>query len=126
MKHTDLSPNQSSCTDWQILSKLQLPFGANSDDRINAWLTETLKLLNLPMDFLNKILKSAQEAISRVVQVESVTEFEHIHLLVFSPVNHTSIGKTWGFFRIEKIGSAGQDKNPPDHSIEFYLYIEGN
>lgn len=126
MKHTDLSPHKSSDTDWHILGKLQLPIGANADDGINAWLTETLKLLDLRVDFLNKILRSAQDALARIMQVESAKEFKHIHLLVFSPANHTSIGNTWGFFRIEKIESAEQNKNPPDHSIEFYLYIEGN
>lgn len=122
MQHNNPSLNKSTDADWQILGKLELPVGSMADLTINTWLMKTLNALNLQSDFLNKVLKSAQDAAGAV---QNGMEFEHIHLLVFAPVDRTSIGKTWGFFRIEKIESAGQDKNPPDQSIEFYLYIEG-
>ena len=111
--------------DWQILGELALPVGSNADDRITVWLAETLNPLNLHADFVNKVLKSAQDAMARAMQVEFVTEFAHIHLLVFAPADRASKGQTWGFFRISKIEGAKGDESPPDHAIEFYLYVEG-
>jgi hypothetical protein len=52
-------------------------------------------------------------------------EFEHLHLLIFAPADRTVEGDTWGFFRIEKAGTSTTKENPSDHSIEFYLYLEG-
>jgi hypothetical protein len=74
---------------------------------------------------LSKVLKSAHDAAVRAMQVENMMKFEHIHFIIFVPQERASKGQTWGFFRVEKIESVGQDKKPPDHAIEFYLYLEG-
>lgn len=119
------SMQNKDTTDWQILGQLELPVASQSDDAIRIWLKETLNPLNLHADFLNKILKSAQDSAARTMQIESGMGFEHIHLLVFVPSDRTSKGLTWGFFRIEKIENTKADESPPDHAIEFYLYVEG-
>jgi hypothetical protein len=54
----------------------------------------------------------------------TVLEVNHVHLLILITPNHNSEGKPWGFFRIEKLDSAGNIHNPHDHSIEFYLYAD--
>ena len=124
MKHIDPSPNHLSGNDWCILGELELPVGAEADGMVSAWLTEILNPLSLNTDFLYKVLKSAQDAAARSIQAETRMGFEHIHLLVFAPRENASKGKTWGFFRIEKVGRPIANKDPYDHSIEFYLYLE--
>ena len=126
MKHIDPSPNNLSGTDWRILGELELTIDEEADGVISAWLTEILNPFCLHADFLKKVLKSAQDAAGRATQSENIhLDLEHSHLLVFLPGTGASKGQTWGFFRIEKFESATQDKNPSDHAIEFYLYLEG-
>lgn len=126
MKQTDPTPKNLSGTDWRVLGEIELRSDQDTDGAARAWITETLNPLNLHSNFLNKILKSAQEAVTRAMPYDSATqEFEHLHLLVFAPLENNSTGKTWGFFRIDKIGKPTADKKPYDHSIEFYLYLEG-
>ena len=48
---------------------------------------------------------------------------QHTHLLIYIPANRLENRGTWGFFRIEKVGT--ENGNLRDHSIEFYLYLEG-
>ena len=126
VKHIDPFSNHISGTDWQFLGELELTIGEEADGVISAWLTETLNPLNLHTDFLNKVLKSAQEAAERAMQSENrQLDFQHIHLLIFFPGTCASKEQTWGFFRIEKIEGAQQHKSPSDHAIEFYLYLDG-
>lgn len=127
MKHVDMSSsNKPSESEWQILDELKLPIGTEDDRVIDTWLAEILSPLNLQADFINRILKSAQAAMARYRgSTGPEIVIGYIHLLVFAPRSHILDGKTWGFFRVEKIENAREVKNPPDHSIEFYLYIEG-
>jgi hypothetical protein len=111
--------------DWQLLGERKLSVEASLDAGIQTWLTQTLHSLPLHTDFLNRILRSAQHSATRLFQADPVTEFELIHLMVFVPQNYASNGKTWGFFRIEKVGTPGAQTGRYDHSIEFYLYMEG-
>lgn len=109
-----------------MLGESEVRVGAEADGTVNAWMVEILSPLNLHGDFLNKILKSAQEAVARAMHADAGgSDFEHLHLFVFAPAENTSNGKTWGFFRIEKIGIPTADTRAVDHSIEFYLYLEG-
>lgn len=80
--------------------------------------------LNLQPDFLKQLLNSAQDATSRALHTDSGTSFEHIHISVFAPGEHTAHGTTWGFFRIDKIDSTELNHEHPDHAVEFYLYLE--
>jgi len=120
-------PNNFPGADWQILDELELSVGSYMDDKINVnvWLTELLRPLHLDMDFLNRVLRSAQDAVARAMQVESMKEFEHIHLLVFARADRRPKGQIWGFFRIEKIEGTRQGENPHGLAVEFYLYQPG-
>ena len=127
MKHIQTSPSDKpSRTDWQILGELELPIGIECNDTISTWLKENLSPLKLQLDFLNRILKSAQAAAASASQsTGTALESGHIHLVFYAPPIHEFAEKPWGFFRIEKFARVGVDKTPLDHSIEFYLYIEG-
>ena len=125
MKHIDPSPKDLSGSGWRILGELELPIGAEANGIVSAWLTKVLNPINLHMDFLSKLTKSAEDAAIRAIMSERAqTEFEHIHLIIFAPVDRTSRGETWGFFRIEKVGSSSRRGKSFDHSIELYLYLE--
>lgn len=126
MKQTDPSPKTSSGTDWHPLGELELGIDEKNDDAVRAWIEETLGPLNPNADFLNRILRSAQEAVTRAAITDGATsQLEHLHLLIYTPIESTPTGKTWGFFRIEKVGIPTADTRAVDHSIEFYLYREG-
>lgn len=127
MKHIQTSPSDKpSSIDWQILGELELPPDTDHNEVISTWLNENLSPLTLQADFISRILKSAQAAAANASQPTSTAlETRHIHLVVFAPPDYKTDAKTWGFFRIEKLASVGGKKNLLDHSIEFYLYIEG-
>ena len=122
---TDPTHTHPLSPDWQILGELELPVGLNANGALQTWLTELLAPLGLHTDFLNKVLRSAQDSTERAPQPSTEMTLGHVHLSIFAPHLYTSKGKTWGFFRIEKIESATADKNFPDHAIEYYLYLEG-
>jgi len=122
---TNPPPDNLNGNGWQILGELELTVNPDTDHTINKWLAATLSPLDLSADFLNKILTSAQDAAARAMQTKTVIKFPHTHLLVFVPEDRASKVQTWGFFRIEKIESAKAGESPPDHAIEFYLYLEG-
>ena len=126
MKHAEiLSSRRLSGADWQVLGELELPIGSECAGLIDTWLKEKLGSLKLQMDFMNRILQSAQDAVGRFTESKDAgAEIGHIHVLVFVPLSNKLDEKTWGFFRIEKLESVMEAKNPPDHYIEFHLYFE--
>ncbi len=125
MKPIDSSLNEFSRAGWQVLGELELPASAEANGMSETWLKDTLIPLSLHADFLTKILKSAQDAVTRATRpVQATRDFEHIHIFIFVPAVSTSKGQNWGFFRIEKIESTTADESHPDHTIEFFLYRE--
>ena len=111
--------------DWQILGELELPVAVSTDDAIYAWLEELLCPLALSSDFLTNVTHSAQESTLRVLKNYAL-EFEHLHLSILVPSLHKLIGKSWGFFHIERIENQKDDPAQQDHAIDFYLYMEGD
>jgi hypothetical protein len=121
----DSSHTRPFNNDWQILGELKLPAGAGTDAAIQTWLMEILDTLHLHVDFLNKILRSTQDAVARILQADALLKLEHTHLIIFAPQNRTAKGQSWGFFCIEKMDELVQNRETADHSIELYLYLEG-
>jgi len=110
---------------WQMLGEREQAVEEGMEAKIQASLMEILHSLPLPADFLNRILKSAQESARRALRWRTVMKIEHIHLKVFVPQNSISDENTWGFFGIEKVGTPTANTAQDDHSIEYYLYLEG-
>ena len=127
MKHAEIfSPHRPSGTDWQVLGELELPIGSECAGVIDIWMREKLRPVKLQTDITNRIVKSAQDAVGHFTESKGAgAEIGHIHILIFAPISHKLDEKTWGFFRIEKLESVREAKNPPDHYIEFHLYFEG-
>jgi hypothetical protein len=112
-------------TDWQMLGELELPVSSSNEDVIYGWLSDVLNPLALQNHFLSQILQSAQDAARRAMRSEQAPQFRHLHFLVHAPRYPASNGQTWGFFQIEKLGDSTEGGNSHDHTIEFYLYLEG-
>jgi hypothetical protein len=122
----DHSHTQNQRSEWHFLGELELPAArANPDETIRTWLTNLFDPLALHGDFLNRILKSAQDAAARVFLSESAEKYDHIHLVIYGPRDQGSTPGTWGFFRVEKVENTTKETSSPAHSIEFYLYREG-
>lgn len=124
MNPYDPSRNDIGETGWQLLGELELPADSNRVDGANVPLAKLLAPLNLRTDFMNRILKSAQDALARAMQAGPVMNFEHVHLLLFVPPDPDPGEKNWGFFRIEKIDHESDGIPAAAHTIEFYLYWE--
>jgi hypothetical protein len=118
-------PANSSDTDWQIAGQLELPSCVDAHSMINAWLPEVLTPLQLNAVFLNRVLKSAQDSAARAMRSEMVMKNQHPHLLIYIPAGCPVNGRTWGFFRIDKVEPVADNENSRAHSIELYLYLEG-
>lgn len=111
--------------EWQIAGELELAPGMNTHRMVKAWLSDMLAPLHLHLELINKIFQSAEDAVARAGQADTMMNYERTHLLIYIPANCPWDAQTWGFFRIEKVGSAGESANRHAHSIEFYLYPEG-
>jgi len=122
MQNVNRTIRSASNQDWQIFGELELTVGLASDPIVRKWFSVILGFLSLQTDFNNKVLRSAQETISRAMHVESVMKSEHIHVIILVPENLEWGNQSWGFFRIERIG---EDTTASDHTIEFFLYQEG-
>lgn len=118
-----ISPNPHP--DWQILGEIELPLGEHANPKLDAWLLDALIPLHLHADFLNKIRKSVEEVTARAMQTEMVMRPQRTRVLIRIPANRPSDIQTWGFFRIEKVELAAENENSPQHTIEFYLFPEG-
>lgn len=114
--------SQNPDTDWQILGEIEILLGVNAHPILDDWLMESIFPLHLHADFLNKIRKSAEEVATRAIQIETV---QRTRLLIMIPANRRLNEQTWGFFRIEKVGLTEENENSPNHTIEFYLFPDG-
>jgi hypothetical protein len=112
-------------SDWQILGEIELSFNTDMNKAIHLWLTEILARLNLSIDFLNKIIITAQESVAHALQSNVEIRYGHIHISVYVPYNANILGKNWGFFHIKRIGSHADKITKFEHSMDFYLYVEG-
>lgn len=122
---TDQAISHGSGTDWQVLGELELPLDGDAHSKISIWLSEVLSPLQLHAGFLNKVLTSAEDAAARAMQTETVMKYQHTYLLIYISAGRPLNAQTWGFFRIDKVERAAKNENFRDHSIEFYLYLEG-
>jgi len=125
MNTINSSHTHSPGPEWQLLGELELPVGVSTNDVVHAWLTELLSPRNLSTDFLNRVLKSAQDSATRALHPNIAMDFGHIHLSIYVPHERVAKGKTWGYFHIERIENRKDDIVSHDHAIDFYLYMEG-
>jgi hypothetical protein len=121
MNQTIPSHPQRAKPAWQNIGELMLSVGPDDSNAIPSLLQEKLEPLGLPMELIDRIVKSIREVAERAVM--GGVRLEHIHLFIFVPANYRVMGGTWGFFRIERI-NAEDDNTSPGHAVDLYLYPE--
>ena len=126
VKPENASSNPHLNVDWHILGNINLPVNPSPLSGMMVWLGQTLDPLNLSIDFLDKILKSTQVSMLRVIPVETGAKVTDLQLIVFTPAAGIRLGQNWGFFLIEKHEAATADDCDACFVIELYLYREGN
>jgi hypothetical protein len=92
---------------------------------IQAWIAERLAPFNLSPRFLNRVVQSAHEAAGRYLRPDAGLAPGHIHLSIHAPRRMQTKSKTWGGFHIERIQNTASLAVAGNHTIEFYLYGEG-
>ena len=125
MHHSDPSFNKRLGNGWQIVQQFELTVNPDANPAVVKQLTTILSSLNLPADFLNRVLMSAADYMAHALQAHGEVTLRHIHLSIFSPNKLNSGSGNWGFFRIEKTDRKDQNEGHPNHEVEFYLYVEG-
>lgn len=111
---------------WQTLGEFELPIDASTDAAVHAWLAEILVQLNMSSDFLQRVLKSAQESVGHTFQSDAENVPSHIHISIFVPRGYIPSGRSWGFFHIERIDTYADSRDERHHAVDFYLYVEGD
>jgi hypothetical protein len=122
---SDISHVPGNHSEWQSLGELTLSNESADKEQIHLWLTGLLLSLSLHPDFLDRIVKSAQDAAARAFQNETAGKADHIHLVIYGPRDQGTKPGTWGFFRVEKVENTTGEPSTAAHSVEFYLYREG-
>jgi hypothetical protein len=92
MNQTGSSSHRVSNSGWQLLGELDLTINPDVDLKVGRWLAVILSPLDLRAAFMNKILKSAQQAAACTRQVETMMQFQQFKLLVFAPADPASNG----------------------------------
>ena len=120
MNQTD-PPQKSARSVWQPIGEIILPVDMDGSAVIYSSLQEKLASLQLTMDLIHTIGKSILEIMERAREKE--TGLEHVHLFLYIPANYRALRRTWGFFRIERIGAEGALAFH-SHAVDLYLYPE--
>jgi len=110
---------------WQTLGVLELPVNVHMEETAVKWLEEILAPLNLATKFLERFSQFTQTLVTRAREVYAMTQLNHIHISILVPHKHSLKGKSWGFFHIERIENQAEDIQSQDHTIDIYLYVEG-
>jgi hypothetical protein len=113
-------------SNWELLGELELPQNGNRNEAIHEWLSQTLEPFKLNEDLIRRVETSLQEAAKRVLATHTGDKMQHIHLRILVPLERTSKGKTWGFFRVEKNKEGYTEGQRPDHVAELFLYLEAH
>jgi hypothetical protein len=116
----------SNNSNWDLLGELELFLNTDQKEVIHGWLSQTLEPLKLHEDLIRRVETSLLEATRRAQDAHTGKKMQHLHLRIHMPMERTSKGKAWGFFRVEKIEENSTDGQMPDHAIELFLYLEAH
>jgi hypothetical protein len=116
-------------TGWQILAELDLLVAVDFESQVQTWMFETMYPLGIDPELLNRILKSALEAISRKKNSNcKETNLPKVRLRLYTSMEvpiRLDLKRNWGFFRIDKHGVTSTGGDHFDQLIEFFLYLDG-
>jgi len=98
--------------------------GISTNDMFHTWLLEILNPLNLPTNFLNRIVVSTLDSALRALETTAAKKTNHIYISIFAPHWSAQNGDNWGFFFIGKIDEQVPAATSGSHALDFYLYPE--
>ena len=113
-------------SNWELLGELELLLNADQNAAIHEWLSQTLEPLKLHEEIVRRVETSLQEAAGRALNTYMGNKRQYIHLRIHVPLDRTSKGTTWGFFRVEKNEEAPLDGKLPAHATELFLFLEAH
>lgn len=109
---------------WQSLGELNLPVDGNQDEAVRHWLQEILHLLDLPEDFLDRMLQSVAETAARALQALPAEGAGQITLNISTARDAFPTEKAWGYFSITKTNHPEGRPGSEAPAIHWYLYRE--
>ena len=115
--------NYSPDSEWKKLGEIDLSTEEYTQNLIYPWLEKMLAPLNLSLDFMAFLLKSADKVTARALNRDP-SIIKHAHLTVYIPHGPIPEGKTWGFFHTERNEFQEHAERSPAYKIDFYLFIE--
>jgi len=128
VNHSTALDHDSFQAAWLVLLHLEL---IDETDTEKAFLNEAMHgLINqhhIPTDFFEKVLVSIQDATLKAFETLHTLQDQHqISLNIYISADAKSRSHSnhnWGFFRVEKNGTAFKENNANLHEIHFYLYL---
>jgi len=126
MNTNNSNPVPLSDPAWQTLGELILMRGEHHDQAISRWLPEILFPLQLTEEFLNRVIRSAQETAARAVNSQAENAAGDFLLKFYIPLTLTAAGTSWGYFSVVKIEHPDTNPETAASRINFYLYLEGD
>lgn len=113
-------------SNWELLGELELLLNADQNAAIHEWLSQTLEQLQLHEEIARRVETSLQEAAGRALNTYRENKRQHIHLRIHVPLERTSKGTAWGFFRVEKAEESPLDGKLTAHATELFLFREAH
>lgn len=118
MKDSILNPYAGRS--WLPYRQLEQFLDGAGEASVEAWLSDALQPLALPVEFARKLHAAVRDTAAAVPAGVS-----QLRVLVFLPDLHTVGGQTWGFFQTVKTVNSGDSSTGGTYEIAFYLYVEG-
>lgn len=118
------NPNPHADPAWQSLGELNLPVDGNQNEVMGLWLKETLHLLDLPEDLLDRMLHSVIETAARALEALPEDGPGQITLCMSSTRDESPEGKAWGYFSITKTSHSDDHPGRDVPVIHWFLYRE--
>lgn len=125
MTQDDSNLNDAPRPGWQRLAALDLPGDSDLKSTVRRWLEQVLLPLDLQADLFAKIAASAQEAVRRGRDADPLLDSPHLHLVIFVPEGRAHQVQSRGFFRVQMADAPSEGGSTSGHTIQFYLYDEG-
>lgn len=124
MKQTNPEKNLSP-EGWSLVGQLKRSADVISGASIDNWLIKTLEPFQLPPDLFHKLKASIAETLPRLSTNSETSRVPLVSVYVSQDVTGNSLSnKSWGFFKLEKVGVGSVQGAPDEHKIEYYLYLD--
>ncbi len=116
--------NESRGPVWKKVGEWKLSAEKNTYESIFTRLEMILAPFNLSSDFIRGIVLTINKVVTRIPQ-DNHTRVKSVQLSFYVPSGQIPKGKTWGFFNTERVRYGDDSTGMIEHTINFYLFVEG-